>query len=236
MALTRPPLLWLHGLACRSSDVLNSLPVTGLGRPLLAPDLPGLSPQAARHPFDPVKLADKLVDVLVDDGVHHCHLLGHSAGFLVADTLIRRHPGFVTSLICLEGNLTSSDCFLTAQLANTGTDNCSPLIQALAQESDPVLKLWGANLQQMNSLILRQTAAEIVRLSSTDSALQTVRSKRGTVHYIHGGHRNLPTEILAADIPNTAIPDCGHFPYLEKPELFWPQLQRLIAFHDNHQE
>lgn len=230
--MTRPPLLWLHGLACRGRDVLDSLPSAGLEFRVLAPDLPGLSPLTAESTFTPERLADTLADVLADDGIDRCHLLGHSAGFLVADALVRRHPGLAIRLLCLEGNLTADDCFLTEKLRDAGADQSRLLIQQFTEDPDPSLKLWGGNLQRMNPRFLARTAAEIVRCSASGSALQALLEFNGAAHYLHGDHQDPPAGIRDSQIPCTSIPGCGHFPYLDNPEGFWRQLSTILTVQD----
>lgn len=99
------PLLLIHGAQCSSVEWKPQIEALAAHFRLIVPDVRGHGASAqTADPYSMELFADDLAALLDALGVESAHVLGHSMGGAVAQSLAARHPGKVRRLILAETN------------------------------------------------------------------------------------------------------------------------------------
>ncbi|MEJ5254186.1 MAG: alpha/beta fold hydrolase [Acidimicrobiales bacterium] len=246
----RPVLLLVHGMAGSSSTWRAVMPSLGRRYTVIAPDLLGHgSSSKPRHDYSLGNFASLLRDLLINLGVEHATLVGHSLGGGIVMQLAYQHPERCERLVLVcSGGLGREVSWILRALALPGAEYVMPvLFPGFVRDLGNTVSRWlgdhGIRAPQLEeewrsyvSLTDPQTRAAFVRTlrSVVDVTGQTV-SAHDRLYLAH----QLPTLVVwgAQDriIPvahaHTAhaalagsrleiFEHAGHFPQVEQPQRF----------------
>jgi pimeloyl-ACP methyl ester carboxylesterase len=154
-------------------------------------------------------------------------LFGHSDGASIALLHAARFPHRVAGLIAAAPHIMVEDLSVAsiekARSAYTKTD----LRERLAKyHDDPDSAFWGWNRIWLNSEFRQWSIErELATITCPLLAVQGLDDEYGTLEQVRGIARVLPhTELLE-------LPDCGHSPHRDQPELLIKASQRFIDQH-----
>ncbi len=251
-----PVVLLLHGLGTSLVTWSRNIePLAAAGFTVLAPDLSGHgdSDKPAHLSYDPVDGARLIHQFLQSLGVARLSLVGNSAGGLVVGLFALSHPEKVERLVLVAsgglGRRVSwflrffslpilGDLFYQPQLQNL-TDfskrifyQAPPFLDEVLAEMYRVRALPGARragLRAIRSSInfrgLRQHRYILPRLKQLPVPLLTVWGREDNI--IPVSHARL----VRQELPHSVVrimPQCGHWPHMEKAEQFNDLLIRFL--------
>ena len=249
--------LLLHGLAdSLLSWYCNVDALADAGYRVIAPDLPGSgdSDKPGHLEYDPVSAAEFIYDFAQELQVERFSLVGNSAGGLIAGLFALEHPEMVEkmALVCsggfgrrvswllralsvpLLGNLVYQP-WLNNQMGLTKLLFHRPpaVLDELLPEMNRMKLLPGAReavLRGIRSSInlrgVRKEGYIMERLKSSNVPLMTVWGAEDRI--IPAAH----AENVRLELPQSiveVIPECGHWPQMEKPDLFNPMLISFLG-------
>jgi pimeloyl-ACP methyl ester carboxylesterase len=241
--------LLLHGFAADKEHWLDVFPHLDLaGYQIVAPDLPGFG---ANFPdpddkFDATTLAKQMRTFAKQAGLVSFHIVGHSIGGIVAASYAYAFPNEVASLTLIEplGITAPGESDFDRQLKN----NRNPLLIAKPEAYDQLLAYVTATPPAMPAARKRRRAEN---LSSQRPFYQMVwqqllegergklldlvlpELKRRTLVVLGARSKVVSPavgkiiEIRMTDARVGTIPDCGHWPMLEKPKEL---AEMLVSF------
>ena len=247
-----PVVLLLHGLAdSLLSWYCNIYALADAGFRVIAPDLPGFgdSDKPDHLEYDPVSAAEFVYDLSLVLKLEKVSLVGNSAGGLISGLFALEHPDMVDrmALVCsggfgrkvswllraisipVLGNLVYQPWF-NSQIGVTKRLFYQPpeILEELLPEMDRMKLLPGAKsavLRSIRSTIdprgIRKEAYILERLKDSKVPLMTIWGENDRiipVRYAEDVRRELPQSEVRV------IPECGHWPQMEKPEQFNPML------------
>jgi pimeloyl-ACP methyl ester carboxylesterase len=247
-----PVVLLLHGLAdSLLSWYCNIDALADAGFRVIAPDLPGFgdSDKPDHLEYDPVSAAEFVYDLSQVLKLDKFSLVGNSAGGLISGLFALENPDMVEkmALVCsggfgrkvswllraisipVLGNLVYQPWF-NSQIGITKRLFHQPpeILDELLPEMDRMKLLPGAKLAVLHSIRstislrgIRKEAYILERLKDSKVPLLTVWGENDRiipVNYAEDVHRELPHSEVQV------IPECGHWPQMEKPEQFNPML------------
>jgi len=220
-----PPLVLLHGIGSNSRSWREQLAVLSSDFNVIAWDAPGYGRSS-----DPdgkpsmAYYASCLCGLLDELHLERIHLLGHSAGGVVAQEFYRLYPGRVNRLILSDTPFIGSKDRLEQRLQMIRSMTPSELAQErapklLSQSAPPEL------LEETISIVseVRTAGYEFaaIALAASDTR-QVLRNLRVPTLLIWGEEDQITP--LWKDLPEGArlavIPFAGHLCYAEQPELF----------------
>lgn len=251
-----PVVLLLHGLAdSLLSWYCNIDYLADAGYRVIAPDMPGSgeSDKPSHLEYDPDSAAEFVYDFTQELEIEKLSLVGSSAGGLVAALFSLEHPDMVEKMVLVGsggfgrrvswllrllsvpvlGDLMYQPWLnrkmgVTKRLFHRTPD----ILEELLPEMDRLKALPGARavlLRSIRSSItlrgLRQQEYIIERLKSSKVPLMTVWGADDRiipVAHAEEVRRELPGSIIHI------IPECGHWPQMEKPGLFNPMLTDFL--------
>ena len=251
-----PVVLLLHGLAdSLLSWYCNIDYLADAGYRVIAPDMPGSgeSDKPSHLEYDPDSAAEFVYDFTQELEIEKLSLVGSSAGGLVAALFSLEHPDMVEKMVLVGsggfgrrvswllrllsvpvlGDLMYQPWLnrkmgITKRLFHRTPD----ILEELLPEMDRLKALPGARavlLRSIRSSItlrgLRQQEYIIERLKSSKVPLMTVWGADDRiipVAHAEEVRRELPGSIIHI------IPECGHWPQMEKPGLFNPMLTDFL--------
>lgn len=252
-----PVVLLLHGLAdSLLTWYCNVDALAEAGYRVIAPDLPGSgeSDKPSHLEYDPVSAAEFVYDFAQELQVERFSLVGNSAGGLIAGLFALEHPDMVEkmALVCsggfgrrvswllraisvpLLGNLVYQP-WLNNQMGLTKLLFHRPpaVFDELLPEMNRMKLLPGAReavLRGIRSSInlrgVRKEGYIMERLKSSNVPLMTVWGAEDRI--IPVAH----AEDVRLELPQSiveVIPECGHWPQMEKPDLFNPMLISFLG-------
>src|SRR5215207_5464517 len=97
-----PPLILLHGLSGSGRWWGRNVPAFADSFRTYTVDLPGFGESRGVRWSRLDDIADRLADWLVDEGLSHAHVAGHSLGGAVAARLAARHPDRIERLVLVD--------------------------------------------------------------------------------------------------------------------------------------
>ena len=247
-----PVVLLLHGLAdSLLSWYCNIDALADAGYRVIAPDLPGSggSDKPDHLEYDPDSAADFVYDFTQELHVERFSLVGSSAGGLISGLFALEHPEMVEkmALVGSGGFGRRVSWLLRAVLVPVLGDivyqpwvnekmgitkrlfhRPPPILDELLLQMNHMRQLPGARaavLRGIRSSItlrgVRKAAYILDRLKSSDVPLMTVWGAEDRiipVQHAEDVRRELPGSIVEV------IPECGHWPQMEKPSVFNPML------------
>ena len=256
-----PVVLLLHGLGTSLVTWSRNIePLAAAGFTVLAPDLPGHgdSDKPAHLSYDPVDGARLIHQFLQSLGVARVSLVGNSAGGLVVGLLALSHPEKVDRLaLVASGGLgrrvswflrvfslpVLGELLYQPQLQNVDISKrifyqAPPFLDEIMAEMHRVRALPGtrraglrAIRSSVNLLGLRQHRYILPRLKQLPVPLLTVWGREDNI--IPVSHARLVRQELPHSVVHI-MPQCGHWPHMEKAEQFNDLLIRFLrgALHD----
>ena len=251
-----PVVLLPHGLSdSLLSWYCNIDHLADAGYHVIAPDMPGSgeSDKLSHLEYDPNSAAEFVYDFTQELGVEKLSLVGSSAGGLVAGLFSLEHPDMVEKMVLVgSGGFGRRVSWLLRVLSipvlgeimyqpwfNRKMEvtkhlfhRTPPILDEFLPEMDRLKALPGARavvLRSIRSSItlrgLREREYIIERLKDSKVPLMTVWGAEDRIIPVaHAEHarRELPGSIV------NVIPECGHWPQMEKPDLFNPMLTDFL--------
>ncbi|MDH2435518.1 acetoin dehydrogenase dihydrolipoyllysine-residue acetyltransferase subunit [Pokkaliibacter sp. MBI-7] len=231
---TGVPLVLIHGLGADSlswQPLVNSLRRELPQQPVLAIDLPahGASGQkTAAHFFAVVQ---QVAETLRQQGIHTCHLLGHSLGGAVALTLTSGSEGFalqVLSLTLLAPAGLGADIhggFVAAMLNNSREESLRPWLGLLLADADYLdaafiravsQPLADPEIRMRRQQWVEHCVSEHTQLLDLRSAMKGLTMPAKVIWGLQD--RIIPVrhaDNLPGSVALHRFNDCGHLPQLE---------------------
>lgn len=220
-----PPLVLLHGIGSNSRSWHRQLADLSSNFKVVAWDAPGYGRSSDPEGKPAMAYyAHRLSGLLDELGLDRVHLLGHSAGGVIAQEFYRLYPERVSKLILSDTTFLGSKDKLEERLWMIRT--MTP--RALAIERAPKLLSQSVPedlLEETISIMseVRQVGYEFaaVALAMCDTR-EVLRNLRVPTRLIWGGEDQITP--MWREVPDGArlavIPFAGHLCYAEQPELF----------------
>ncbi len=252
------PLVLLHGDSASALDWSWVLPTLGATHRVYAPDFPGFGESAKPSlDYSPEFLRQFLVDFLDALGIERAVLVGNSLGGLVCLRFALSRPEQVAALVLVDSSglgysVTPALSQLTLPLYGEAAISWCQTPLGAKQRSWLRTSLLFAHPSQVPDVWL----AEQERMAQMPGFLQaTVSSLRAQVNVFGQrqvlldslGQLQMPTLVVwgtddlvfpkeqAQDAVSRLqqgylafIPDCGHLPHIERPELFSAELSKFL--------
>lgn len=206
----------------------------------VAPDLPGygksLWPRSA-HDF--TAQAAALAAWLTARRAEPVILVGHSMGGVVGTLLAEQAPHLVRALVNVEGNISADDCTLSAEVAaqsfeeglDGGFETIFDRVYQAGVEARPQRGYY-ASLRFCDPRVLYRDSVELVRLSEGEGLALRLGGLANPTVYLLGapGGTGLHSRGLLDDagVLWRAVPDAGHWPYLDRHDRFVDELVRFL--------
>jgi lipase len=240
------PIVFVHGLVGAFADprAVSLLRPAGVVRP----DLLGYGSESGTAP-DRITIDAQVryVRDTLDRTVPgtRVHLVGHSAGGVIAMVFAHRYPDRVAAVVNVEGNFTLADAFWSAQLARKTPAEVRDLLNADRDEPARWLRDGGIEpteehirsateaLAYQPATTLQAMARAVVEFTGRPDYAPLLREvfQRTPVHLVAGARSrpgwDVPEWALAAAASYTEIPDTGHMVMLEAPQAFGELLVEL---------
>ncbi len=252
------PLVLLHGDSASALDWSWVLPTLGATHRVYAPDFPGFGESAKPSlDYSPEFLRQFLVDFIDALGIERAVLVGNSLGGLVSLRFALSRPEQVAALVLVDSSglgysVTPALSQLTLPLYGEAAISWCQTPLGAKQRSWLRTSLLFAHPSQVPDVWL----AEQERMAQMPGFLQaTVSSLRAQVNVFGQrqvlldslGQLQMPTLVVwgtddlvfpkeqAQDAVSRLqqgylafIPDCGHLPHIERPELFSAELSKFL--------
>ncbi|MCB1055773.1 MAG: alpha/beta hydrolase [Acidobacteria bacterium] len=238
----RGTLLLIHGLG------ESGLAFEGLLRSprlapwkMLAPDLPGYgkSPWGAKTlSLEEVALAVGRWFAARPEGA--VVVVGHSMGGVVGTLFCERFASEVRGLVNVEGNVSPGDCIFSSRIAAHPADTFETaalpgLLDSVyrAGLDDRPMRTYFASMSLADARQLHRHSVELTEISGTETLARHQAALGVPSIYLLGDPRGTGERSRAlleeAGVRWRAIPDAGHWVFLDQPELFEDE---LLAFLD----
>ncbi len=252
-----PVVLLLHGLAASLLTWYCNIDVLAdAGYRVIAPDLPGSggSDKPDHLEYDPDSAADFVYDFTQELHVARFSLVGSSAGGLISGLFALEHPEMVEKMalvgsggfgrrvswllravsVPVLGDIVYQP-WVNEKMGITKRLFYRPpaVLEELLPEMNRMRQLPGARaavLRGIRSSItlrgIRKAGYILDRLKSSDVPLMTIWGAEDRiipVRHAEDVRRELPGSIVEV------IPECGHWPQMEKPDLFNPMLISFLG-------
>ena len=236
----RAPLVFLHGFGSTKEDYADAAlhPVLADYR-ILAFDAPGFGGSTCS---DASALSMEYLVAVVEAVCDHFeigpfHLCGHSMGGLAAVLLAHTRPVQILSLVNIEGNLVSEDCFLSRQILESGEGDSAAFLDRLRER---IWRVPQAGFPLYAAGLTGKTAGDAVRPilrsmvfhSDHSSLMEKFLSIPCPKMFMHGEqNRGLPYlgQLRAGGVAVAEISHAGHFPMYSNPQ---ETLSRMAEFLD----
>lgn len=241
------PLVLVHGYTGDLTDWRRQLPEFVPTHRVLIMDHRGHGQSEAptdRASYNMLQMADDVDELIAQVGFERYHLLGHSMGGAIAQEMAMRHPGRLMSL-------TLEDTGIVFKMNNEVALTYIARRNQIAEEQGMAGILAMPKLTEPPKHMPKERSAETdIRLSkmSVDAYLgawQGLQDWPGTEHraleiavptMVIYGELDAPMitgacKYLARTIPAAVletVPEAGHSPQYERPEIFNPALRRHL--------
>ena len=231
-------ILFVHGLGCVKECFLDAWAIDSLADySLLAPDLPGNGDSpAAGFSCTMEDYGKVLTELLGAYSYTRLHVVAHSMGGAPALLLARDRNLPLVTFVCVEGNLVSSDCGLVSRRAAATPEAAflggkfARLRARVAASDEPGLRLWGPWLARSDPRAFHRCCRSLVDWSDGGDLLRIYRALPVSRFYVCGAWSKVPqtlARLAGEDV--TEIPDCGHFPMNERPEIFYSLIAQILG-------
>jgi len=208
----------------------------------LAPDLPGFGKSAwPRRPLSLGEHAERLAELIHRLGVAPVVLIGHSMGGVVGTLLAEHVPGAVRAFVNVEGNVSRGDCHFSSRAVRyspeewlaEGYERVLDDLYRKAEENPRVLRPYCASIQMCDPRSFHRNSRELVATSEREVMAARLAALGLPKVYVYGfphgtGDRSRAL-LAAAGVDTVSVPDAGHWPFLDQPDVF---VGELAAFLD----
>jgi pimeloyl-ACP methyl ester carboxylesterase len=240
-ASPRKTLLYVHGLGESGLCFEDLIRAPALAEYYhLAPDLPGYGKSPwPREGLGLDQLTERLGRWLEDEVSSPVVVLGHSMGGVLGLLLAERFPLRVAGLINIEGNISIEDCGFSGRIAGfTAQDFAGHGWAGVLDEvyraglDDHPLRTYFASMSLCDPRTLYRCSQDLVRLSESEALASRLAALPIPQVYLLGDPRGTGARSRAlldrAGLAWRAVPDAGHWPFLDQPELFLELLVRSL--------
>jgi pimeloyl-ACP methyl ester carboxylesterase len=233
-------LLYIHGLGESGicfEELMEDVRLTGWRH--VAPDLPGYGRSPWRElPITLEAYADHLGRWLENREEDPVVVFGHSMGGVIGLLLCERFPTRVRGFLNIEGNISIDDCTTSSQVvAYTAEEFVDGGVEALRRTvfrqggSDRSFRRYFASLRMCDPRCLHLNSAELVEHSQSETLAPRLAALEIPQRYLLGDPRGTGKRsrklLEASGLEWRAIPDSGHWPFLEQPDAF---ADEVVAF------
>jgi len=251
-----PVMLLLHGLAASLLTWYCNIDLLAdAGYRVIAPDMPGYGDtnKPSHLDYDPVSAADFVYDLSQVLGLEKFSLVGSSGGGLVSGLFALEHPEMVEKLVLVGSGSFGRKVSWFLRLMSVpvlGDLVYQPwlnnkmgvskylfyrppaILEQLLPEMERVKLLPGARAVMLRSVRsninlrdLRKEGFILERLKVSPVPLMTIWGAEDIiipVSHAEAVRRELPASVVRV------IPECGHWPQMEKPDQFNPMLTDFL--------
>ncbi len=236
-------LLYIHGLGESGLCFEGSMTHPSLRRwHSLVPDLLGYGKSAwTPEPLSVAGHAERLEELLRVRGSEPVVVIGHSMGGVIGTLLCERAPERVRAFVNVEGNISLGDCgfssraarFSPAEWLDHGADQVLDEILALETETKKVVRAYAASIGMCDPRVFHRNSDDLVELSACRELASRLAALEPPSLFVYGSPRGLCGRSLdlleREDVPAVGIPDTGHWPFLDAPDLFARELAGFLA-------
>lgn len=227
--------LTFHGLgtSSRSFEPLSEL-LKQAGHTVKNVDFSGFGPRV-QNSYDGNPLEFALKEALDKfENQKNLSLIAHSMGAAVALKLAEKIPNHINEIIIIEGNLIAEDCgYLSRKIADETDDQklkdlLNDIFKDMEKSPYPGWRLWAEEAQQIETRILREYSASLVKLSQSGELLSIFKALPCKKLYLYGQeYKNHPVLQVLGDIPKHYIEEAGHFVMTDKPQECFERIMDL---------
>lgn len=244
------PLILLHGAGGDSSLFRGILPALASERRIVAPDLPGHGMSAGLGGFYTIGRYLNWLDALVEEIGSPVALLGHSLGGALAMRYASRYPSKVQQLVIVDSIALGWPSLAATLRLIRALFTREPAL-AQARMGEVMFAGEGARRSELVSAYLGGDASPPAGLrgflwmfirtwhAAMPLTRRELRKIRAPVRILWGAcdgyfPPRLAHRVLSASARSSLalIPDAGHAPFLEQPELFVELLSTAAASTD----
>ena len=236
------PLLYIHGLgesALGFEGILRDPRLASYRH--LAPDLPGYGkspwPRVPRRLEEHAEWLGQWLREFLEEPVV---VVGHSMGGVVGLMLSERHPDQVRAFFNIEGNVSLEDCGFSGPIASFDREEF--LKEGLMRTfegvyrdglEDLALRKYFVSMSLCDPRQLHLHSEELVKLSRGEKLASRLGDLEIPVTYVRGeprGTQSYSCSLLeAAGVALKAVPEAGHWPFLDQPEAFTDELLDFLT-------
>ena len=244
MALSKTPLVLIHGLMGSSKDFEHIQPALALQRVVIAVDLPGFG-RSDKDPaldFSKASMSRLVAGLMASLGYERYEVLGHSMGGEVAQRIALEYPDQVTGLILLDSaglaekrRSTNLPPFLV-DLVFKNYYLQRQVFRSSLYDTQPYMPEAFDKLYYYSGRIPGETLSAFVADDDSGGVADRLWEIRQPVLIVWGEQdRIIPLSqgiALQETIPGSrleVLADCGHLPYLEKPSGLTAWIEAFLA-------
>jgi len=254
----RETVVLLNGIGMLTQSWYTSVPQIHPDFDVLLYDYPGQGASSSEDkPYYIHRLADYLAAVLDELGIEKIHCVGVSYGGFVGAEFGRRYPERLHTQT-LSGILLSREKLfdmyqeISLQFYAGGPELFDLYTrymyektfgeQFVRQLGDKIDKLRGRffdNYKDRTRSLARLTEAQNLFFANIDSSQQGYRAVKAPTLILAGEEDRVVPVWMQAKLLELydnsrmwVVPECAHITYLERPEVFWPLLRKLMTDKD----
>lgn len=229
----RGAVVYIHGLGESGLSLERLIADPRLDRwNHFAPDIPGYG--KSPWPESPLGLAGQaeyLAGWLEGGGDEPVVVFGHSMGGVVGLHLCERHPERVRAFLNVEGNISADDCTISKQTVEYSRDDfvsegSARLLESFyrAGAGDPVLRDYFTSVRICDPRTYHLNSEELLAISGEGRIAERLAALECPCLYLLGDPRGTGgrsrSMLTDAGVEWRAIPDAGHWPFADQPDLF----------------
>jgi sigma-B regulation protein RsbQ len=226
-----PPLIFLHGLGGSADNWLYQRRYFSRARTVICPDMPGQG-RSTGLDIAFVRYADVLSGLLDSLHITTCEIVGLSKGARVGLTLAARYPDRVSSLVlvntfvCLtpEDRKKREDLYALLANGDGGQQWARRLVADMGiAPNSTIARGFMRSLNAINPEHIRRIFLEVIKYDQRVE-LQNVKARvlilRGEADHFVPSYCAVYLSERLRKSEQIVMRDCGHLPYLERPEEF----------------
>jgi pimeloyl-ACP methyl ester carboxylesterase len=222
-----PPLILLHGLSGSRRWWGRNVPAFADRYRTYTVDLPGFGESRGVRWSRLDDIADRLADWLVDEGLAHAHIAGHSLGGAVAARLAARHPERIDRLVLVDAAIRSQG---TSTITRAGH-----VMRTVGRESVGFAPLLMRDLLRCHPRSFIAATVDALQsdwephLRRIDAPTLVVWGERDAITPLALG-QELTAVIAGARL--ITLPEAGHNPMWERAEAFNDEVLSFLSARD----
>ena len=226
-------IFFIHGLGC-AKESFNKIWTYEKFKnfSMITFDLPGFgdSTRPVDFSYNLKDHANICIEIIKKLKLKNLTLVGHSMGGSIGILVAKKIPHMINSFICIEGNLSSSDCTISRKATALPYDNYKKRISSIiltlsSPEEKAGIKHWLECIERSDPMAFNQSSQSLVDWSDTGKLLMWFQEFKFYKKYFFG-EKNKKLWILSHlnEQDKISIPRCGHFPMIDNPDDFYEEL------------